>query len=90
MYVFDAGRQAARMLEKSGDTAAADKAWEALIKTFPNMEDADKLFEEWAAMHLSAERFEKADDLYRQLLEKYPDSPFAGQAGPRTRSHVVL
>jgi TolA-binding protein len=80
MYVFDAGRQAARMLEKSGDTAAADKAWEALIKTFPNMEDADKLFEEWAAMHLSAERFEKADDLYRQLLEKYPDSPFAGQA----------
>lgn len=80
MYVFDAGRQAARMLEKSGDSAAADKVWEALIRTFPNMEDADKLFDEWAAMHLSAERFEKADDLYRQLLEKYPDSPFAGQA----------
>ncbi|MEY3173783.1 MAG: hypothetical protein RLZZ436_1697 [Planctomycetota bacterium] len=80
MYVFDAGRQAARMLEKSGKLAEADKIWEALIRTFPNMEDADKLLEEWAAMHLSAERFEKADDLYRQLLEKYPDSPFAGQA----------
>ena len=80
MYVFDAGRQAARMLDKSGDSAAADKVWEALLRTFPNMEDADKLFEEWATMHLSAERFEKADDLYRQLLEKYPDSPFAGQA----------
>jgi TolA-binding protein len=80
IYVFDAGRQAARMLEKSGDTAGADKIWEELLRTFPNMEDADKLFEEWAAMHLSAERFEKADDLYRQLLDKYPDSPFAGQA----------
>jgi TolA-binding protein len=80
IYVFDAGRQAARMQEKAGNTEAADKLWEALLKTFPNMEDADKLFEEWAAMHLSAERFEKADDLYRQLLEKFPDSPFAGQA----------
>jgi TolA-binding protein len=80
IYVFDAGRQAARMLEKTKDTAGADKIWEELIRTFPNMEDADKLFEEWAAMHLSAERFEKADDLYRQLLDKYPDSPFAGQA----------
>lgn len=80
MYVFDAGRQAARMQEKAGNTEAADKLWEALIKAFPNLEDADKLLEEWAAMHLSAERFEKADDLYRQLLQKFPDSPFAGQA----------
>ncbi|MEY2724426.1 MAG: hypothetical protein RLZZ458_293, partial [Planctomycetota bacterium] len=80
MYVFDAGRQAARLQEKAGNAEAADKLWEELLKTFPNMEDADKLFEEWAAMHLSAERFEKADDLYRQLLEKFPNSPFAGQA----------
>jgi tetratricopeptide (TPR) repeat protein len=58
----------------------ADKAFEKLVAQFPNAKDLDRLFDEWAWMNVSAKRFERSDAIHKQMLEKFPDSPFAGQA----------
>lgn len=79
-YAFDAGRQVARGLEKLQKIDEADRAWEALARQFPNAKQADQVLDEWAWMNASAERYERSDSIHKQLLEKFPDSPFAGQA----------
>ena len=79
-YAFDAGRQAARSLQKLMRIDEADKAFEKLVAQFPNAKDLDRLFDEWAWMNVSAKRFERSDAIHKQMLEKFPDSPFAGQA----------
>jgi TolA-binding protein len=79
-YAFDAGRQVARSLEKLKRFDDADKAWEKLVLAFPNAKDLDRLLDEWAWMNVSAERFDRSDAVHQQLLERFPDSPYAGQA----------
>lgn len=79
-YAFDAGRQAARTLEKLKQVDDADKTWEKLVTQFPNAKDLDRVLDEWAWMNVGAERFERSDAIHRQLLDRFPDSGFAGQA----------
>ncbi len=79
-YAFDAGRQAARGLEKLGRIDDADRVWQAVARQFPNAKQADQVLDEWAWMNASAERYERSDAIHKQLLEKFPDSPYAGQA----------
>lgn len=79
-YAYDAGRQAARGLQKLGKSEEADAIWAAVATRFPAAADADKVLDEWAWMHSSDGRFDKADIVHRQLLAQFPDSPFAGQA----------
>lgn len=79
-YAFDAGRQAARSLEKAKRIDDADKAWEKLTVQFPNAKDLDRVLDEWAWLNVTAKRFDRSDAVHRQLLERFPDSPFAGQA----------
>ena len=80
LYAFDAGKQAARTLAKLKQLEAADKAWQLLTALFPNADGLDALQEEWAWMHSSAGDFKRSDAIHRQLLERFPNSPFAGQA----------
>lgn len=79
-YAFDAGRQAARGHEKLGKIDESDRSWEALARQFPDAKQADQVLDEWAWMNATAERYERSDAIHRQLLEKFPNSPFAGQA----------
>ncbi len=79
-FAFDAGRQTARMLEKLQRVDDADKAWEALATRFPDATEADKVLDEWAWLNVSAKRFNRSDEIHRRLVERFPDSPFAGQA----------
>ena len=79
-YAFDAGRQAARTLEKLKHIDQADRAWENLARQFPDAKDADKVLDEWAWLNASAKRFERSDEIHRRILERFPNSPFAGQA----------
>ncbi|MBC7967167.1 MAG: tetratricopeptide repeat protein [Fuerstia sp.] len=80
LYAFDAGKQTARALMKLKRFADADAAWKKLTTLFPDAKEMDSLLDEWAWMHFSAQNFAGADAIHRQLLEKFPDSPFAGQA----------
>ena len=79
-YAYSAGKQVARSLAKLKRIDDADAAWKKLTALFPNAQDLDSLLDEWAWMHFSAQNFERSDAIHRQLLEKFPDSPFAGQA----------
>ncbi|MFO0425889.1 MAG: tetratricopeptide repeat protein [Planctomyces sp.] len=79
-FAFDSGRQAARILGNLSQLDAADSQWELLVSRFPAAANLDRILEEWAWMNLNAERFEKSDQIYRQLLDRFPSSAFAGQA----------
>jgi TolA-binding protein len=79
-YAYGAGKQVARSLAKLKRIDDADAAWKKLTAMFPNAKDLDSLLDEWAWMHFSGQNFEQSDAIHRQLLEKFPDSPFAGQA----------
>jgi len=79
-YAYSAGKQVARSLAKLKRIDDADAAWKKLTALFPNAQDLDSLLDEWAWMHFSAQNFERSDAIHRQLLEKFPDSRFAGQA----------
>ncbi|MEI7700453.1 MAG: tetratricopeptide repeat protein [Planctomycetia bacterium] len=80
VYVFDSGQQAARSLEAVRKFEQSASVRDALLARFPNAEEADRVLDEWAWMHASAEQYDQSDALYKRLLEKFPDSPFAGQA----------
>lgn len=80
MYAFDAGRQAARSLQKLKKIDDADSLWEKIAGQFPNAKELDRVLEEWAWMNATAERFDRSDAIHRQMMERFPDSPFAGQA----------
>jgi len=79
-YAYGAGKQVARTLAKMKRIADADDAWKKLTTVFPNATDIDSLLDEWAWMHFSAQDFARSDAIHRQLLEQFPESPFAGQA----------
>jgi TolA-binding protein len=80
IYAFDAGKQRARSLAKLKRPDDADLAWKNLTALFPDAAGLDALLDEWAWMNFSAKRFEQSDAVHRLLLEKFPDSAFAGQA----------
>ncbi|MBL8818196.1 MAG: tetratricopeptide repeat protein [Planctomyces sp.] len=79
-YVFDSGRQAARILTKLNRLDEADTQWNRLATVFPAAIELDKVLDEWAWMNVDAERFEKSDEIHAQLIRKFPSSPYAGQA----------
>ena len=79
-YAFDSGRQAARIFGRFSNLEKADQMWAALTRQFPAARDLDQLLEEWAWLNAAAQRFEQSDKIYRQLLDRFPNSRYAGQA----------
>ena len=79
-YILDAGQEVARGLQKLKKPDDADKAWQRLVTFFPNAKTLDRILDEWAWMNASESRFDRSDMIHRQLLEKFPESSFAGQA----------
>ncbi|MCP4782207.1 MAG: tetratricopeptide repeat protein [Fuerstiella sp.] len=79
-WLLDSGQMFARLIGQDGQVDAADKAWDALAKTFAKYDRLDVILDEWAYLNLQHERYERADGIYRQLLAEFPNSPYAGQA----------
>ncbi len=79
-YLLDSGRNYARLQTAAGKAAAADTMWERLSTRFNNSEQLESLLDEWAYANLQAQQFKRSDEIYRRLLDKFPDGQFAGQA----------
>ncbi|MDG1896582.1 MAG: tetratricopeptide repeat protein [Fuerstiella sp.] len=79
-WFLDSGQMFARLIGEQGQVDEADKAWEDLANNFAAADELDDILDEWAYLNLQHERYERADEVYRRLLTKFPDSPHAGQA----------
>lgn len=73
----------ARELEKLNDAGEYYEVAYASIQQLPSVMSAelDKLIFEWADMYYNAENFTRADELFKLLIEKTPQSELADDAG---------
>lgn len=79
-FVYKAGLQAARILNRAGKVVEADAAYEALLKKFPQPIDLDKRLDEWAILNYQHNRFDQADAIWKRLIEQTPQSPLVSSA----------
>ncbi len=77
---FVSGLAAARRFRALKRIDDADGMYDALLKKYPQREDLDQLLNEWAVMHYVAENFQRADAIYRRIVQEYPDSKRANDA----------
>ena len=80
LYSYRAGLQAARLQRKAKRTVEADAAYDELVKRFPKPQRLDQLLDEWALLNYDAGRFERADDIFRKLIQDVPNSELADNA----------
>lgn len=79
-YAYLAGLQAARVLGQLKKVEEADAAYTKLLEKFPKPENLDKLFDEWALLNYEAERFARADEIFKRLIAETPNSDLADNA----------
>ena len=79
-YAWLSGLQAARAWWKLKKIDEADKAYEDLLKTFPEPEELDLLLDEWALMNYQNDRFQRSDVIFQRLVKETPNSPRADDA----------
>lgn len=79
-YAFDGGRQAARLLESLNEIDRADAVWERVAEQFAAADGADSVLDEWAHLNLKHNRFPRADQIHRRLIDRFPNSPHAPEA----------
>ena len=72
--------EAARTQRKLGKTELADAAYRALLNRFPKPKNLDKILDEWAALHFDAKDFNRADEIFRRIVQDTPDSDLADNA----------
>jgi len=82
---YEAAREAARTLKQLGRIQDADGAYQkAHAELLKQPEDKrrrlDALLDEWALLNYEAQRFQRADEIFRLLLEEVPQSPLADAA----------
>ncbi|MEZ6057753.1 MAG: tetratricopeptide repeat protein, partial [Planctomycetaceae bacterium] len=71
---------------KQKDLAAAEEAYQAaygqlVLQPEDKQEpELDRLLLEWALLHYEAEKFERSDELFRQLVKECPKSEYADDA----------
>ena len=80
LYSYRAGLQAARLQRKAKRTVEADAAYDELVKRFPKPQRLDQLLDEWALLNYDAARYERADDIFRRLIQAVPNSELADNA----------
>ncbi len=82
----EAALAVARILHEQQRDADADKAYEQAFKRLAKLPAPkrpyrlDELLREWAALNVQAQRYQRADQVFRLLLEKTPESPWADEA----------
>lgn len=80
LFVYRSGLQAARLQRQLKQTDAADKTYAAVLQAFPQPDGLDRLLDEWALLNYEAERFDRADELFRRLIDQAPNSDLADNA----------
>lgn len=80
LYSYRAGLQVARLHRKARRAKEADAAYDDLVKRFPKPQRLDQLLDEWALLNYEAERFERADEIFRRLIAEVPNSELADNA----------
>lgn len=80
VFAYRAGLQAARMARLQKQVEAADKAYAAVLEKFPRPQHLDRLLDEWAVSNYEAERYDRADEIFRRLVMEVPDSDLADNA----------
>lgn len=79
-FPYKAGLQFARILNKGDKIEEADAAYDTLLKRFPKPLDLDKRLDEWAIFNYRHKRFERADAIWRRLVEETPQSSLVNSA----------
>jgi TolA-binding protein len=79
-YGFLAGLETARTLRRLNKVEEADAGYAKLFVKFPKPENLDKLLEEWALLNYEAERYPRADEIFKRLIAEAPDSDVADNA----------
>ena len=79
-YLFSSGRYYAQLQGRLNQIDQANATWKELAGLFDRSPKLDQILDEWAVANLQAARFDQSDQIYRTLLERFPNSPFAGQA----------
>lgn len=80
LFAYRAGVQAARTHRKAQNVDAADAVYAMVVEKFPKLKSLDRLLDEWAILNYEAERFDKADEVFRRLVRDTPDSDLADNA----------
>ncbi|MBS0203388.1 MAG: tetratricopeptide repeat protein [Planctomycetes bacterium] len=80
LFSYRAGIQAARLHRKARRVADADAEYEELVKRFPKSQRLDQLLDEWALLNYDAERFDRADVIFRRIVQETPDSDLVDNA----------
>jgi len=80
LFYYRAGLQAARLHRKAKRVKEADAEYEELVKRFPKPRRLDQLLDEWALLNYDAARYERADAIFRRIVEEAPDSDLADNA----------
>jgi cellulose synthase operon protein C len=80
VFAYRAGLQAARTLRQQAKVVEADAQYQAILQVFPQPRNGDRLLDEWALLNYEAERYEKADELFKRLVAEYPNSDLADNA----------
>lgn len=67
-------------MEKLNRVPDADRMYEKLAARFPKRDKTDLLLNEWATVNYTAERFERADEVFRRITKEFPNSSVADNA----------
>lgn len=79
-YLFSSGRYYAQLQGRLKQIDNANATWKELAELFDRSSRLDQVLDEWATANLQAANYEESDQIYRTLLDRFPNSPFAGQA----------
>ena len=79
-YLLSSGRYSAQLQSRLGQIENANATWKELADLFDQSSNLDQILDEWAVANLQAANFEQSDKIYQTLMDRFPNSPFAGQA----------
>ena len=79
-YAYLSALQSARLAKAAEDYTLANQWYQRVTDRFPANDKLDQLLDEWAIMNVEIEDFTQADHIFKQLVQKVPDSSLADNA----------
>lgn len=79
-WAFDAGVAYARLQVTADKRDLADRMYARITTAFAKREQIDATWDEWAAAHYQAQDYERADEINRQIIARFPQSAYAPNA----------
>ena len=79
-FYYKAGRWVVNILVSMNNADAADAAYDALLKRFPEPADLDVRLKDWALLNFDEKKYDRSDEIWRRLLKERPESSYANDA----------